>query len=135
MNLHIVEGNMGHDPQLEEIPTTGTPVCNIRVASDESYTDRASGERIEQTEWHRVTFFGKSAEAVAAYGHKGRAIFVAGPSRKTTYEDKDTGQEKLSVEIRARQWRFTGPSNQASAGNDASAKEPSSDDFDDDIAF
>ena len=126
---------MGHDPQLEEIPTTGTPVCNIRVASDESYTDRASGERIEQTEWHRVTFFGKSAEAVAAYGHKGRAIFVAGPSRKTTYEDKDTGQEKLSVEIRARQWRFTGPSNQASAGNDASAKEPSSDDFDDDIAF
>jgi len=134
INKAIIVGNLGQGPE-RKVTENGITITTFSVATTEKWKDKGSGENIEQTEWHRVTFFGKSAEAVAAYGHKGRAIFVAGPSRKTTYEDKDTGQEKLSVEIRARQWRFTGPSNQASAGNDASAKEPSSDDFDDDIAF
>ncbi|MGI9294561.1 MAG: single-stranded DNA-binding protein [Pseudomonadales bacterium] len=125
---------MGHDPVLTEIPTSSTAVCNVSVASDESYTDRSSGERVKQTEWHRVTFFGRSAEAVAAYGHKGRAIFAAGPLRKSTYQD-DTGHEKLGVELRARQWRFTGPLKQAVPASNAPAREPSSNDFDDDIPF
>jgi single-strand DNA-binding protein len=125
---------MGHDPELGEIPTSGMPVCNVRIATNDGYKDRNTGEFVERATWHRVTFFGRAAEVIAEYGAKGRSIFVAGRTRKEKYED-DNGNERESVDVIAKEWRFTGPSTNGSSNGNGQSTSPSSNDYDDDIPF
>ena len=132
MNLQALEGNMGHDPELSEIPTSGTSVCNVRIATNDGYRDRNTGAFVERTTWHRVTFYGRAAEAIAEYGAKGRSIFVTGRTRKEKYEDGN-GIERESVEVIAKEWRFTGPASNGSSSGEAHSAPPSSGDFEDDI--
>ena len=148
MNKQMIIGNIGNDPELEYLPTNGTPVVNLRIATTEYYKDRQSGESKEHTEWHNVEFFGRAAETISEYGHKGRKIFVAGPTRRKTYEDRQTGQEKQAFSILAREWEFVGPrqadkppqadgppASTRSKRPAAKAAEPKGSDFDDDIPF
>ena len=142
MNKQMIIGNIGNDPELEYLPTNGTPVVNLRIATTEYYKDRQSGESKEHTEWHNVEFFGRAAETIAEYGHKGRKIFVAGPTRRKTYEDRQTGQEKQAFSIIAREWEFVGPrqadgpsASTRSQRTAAKTAEPKGSDFDDDIPF
>ena len=125
---------MGHDPELYEIPTSGTSVCNVRIATNDGYKDRNTGAFVERTTWHRVTFYGRAAEAIAEYGAKGRSIFVTGRTRKEKYEDGN-GIERESVEVIAKEWRFTGPATNGSSSGESDSVPPSSGDFEDDIPF
>jgi single-strand DNA-binding protein len=98
INKVILVGNLGRDPEVR-YTASGDAMCNLSVATTDNWRDKATGERKEQTEWHRVSFFGKTAEVCGQYLKKGSQIYVEGSLRTRKWTDKD-GQEKYSTEIR-----------------------------------
>ena len=112
MNLHIIVGRIGHDPELKQLPS-GTPVCNASIATDESYKDR-EGQQVKRTTWHRVTLFAAAAESFARHVRKGRSVAITGAVRRRTAED-NTGVEREYVDTVARTWEFAGSNASSSA--------------------
>ena len=99
VNKVIIIGNLGQDPTTRYMPS-GDAMTTITVATTESWKDKATGEKKEQTEWHRITFFGKLAEIAGQYLKKGSQVYVEGSLRTRKYTDKD-GAEKYSTDIKA----------------------------------
>jgi single-strand DNA-binding protein len=99
VNKVILVGHLGADPEVR-YTQGGTAVANLRIATNESYTDRASGEKVERTEWHRVVAWGKLAEIVGQYLTKGRQIYIEGQLQTRQWQDKD-GNTRYSTEVRA----------------------------------
>src|SRR5437868_10948776 len=97
VNKVIIVGNLGADPETRYTPG-GDAVCNVRVATTDKWKDKASGEMKEQTEWHRVSFWGRLAEVAGEYLKKGSQVYIEGSLRTRKY-DKD-GQTHYSTEIR-----------------------------------
>lgn len=106
VNKVILVGNLGADPETRYLPS-GDAVANIRVATTDRYKDKASGEMKEQTEWHRVSFFGRLAEIVNEYLKKGSSVYIEGRIRTRKWTDQ-TGQERYSTEIVADQMQMLG---------------------------
>jgi len=98
VNKVIIVGNLGRDPETRYMPS-GDAITSIAVATTDSWKDKTTGEKKEQTEWHRVSFFGKLAEIAGQYLKKGSQVYVEGSLRTRKYTDKD-GVEKYSTEIR-----------------------------------
>jgi single-strand DNA-binding protein len=94
----LVVGKLGRDPELR-YTNQGTPVCSLNLATDESYTDN-QGQKQQQTEWHRVSVFGRQAEAAAQHLAKGRTALVEGMLKTRKYQDQQ-GQDRYTTEIRA----------------------------------
>ncbi len=159
VNKVILVGNLGRDPDMRYMPS-GEAVANLAIATSRKYKNKA-GEMVEETEWHRVTFFGKLAEIAGQYLKKGRSVYVEGRIKTDKYTDKD-GVEKYSTQIIANEMQMLGgregmgeqsgegdesgsysrsaaPARDASApaSRPAPAAKPSSgfDDMDDDIPF
>ena len=107
VNKVILVGNCGRDPEIRYLPS-GQAVANVTVATSSRRKDKNSGEMIEDTQWHRVTFFERLAEIVGEYVKKGNPIYVEGRLRYSTYTDKTTGVEKNSVEIVATEMQLLG---------------------------
>jgi single-strand DNA-binding protein len=98
VNKVILVGNLGRDPEIRRMPS-GDPICNLSVATSESWRDKASGERKEKTEWHRVVIFNPNLSEVAEkYLRKGAKVYLEGQLSTRKYTDKD-GQEKYSTEV------------------------------------
>ncbi|MGB8365036.1 MAG: single-stranded DNA-binding protein [Rhizomicrobium sp.] len=98
VNKVILVGNLGRDPEVRRM-TSGEPVVNLSVATSESWRDKASGERKEKTEWHRVVIFNENLAKVAEqYLRKGSKIYLEGQLQTRKWTDKD-GAEKYSTEI------------------------------------
>jgi single-strand DNA-binding protein len=98
VNKVILVGNLGRDPEVRRM-TSGDPVVNLSVATSESWRDKASGERKERTEWHRVVIFNENLAKVAEqYLRKGSKVYLEGQLATRKWTDKD-GQEKYSTEI------------------------------------
>ena len=97
LNKVIIVGNLGQDPELKKLPS-GSAVCNVSLATKETWKDKATGDKKEKTEWHRVVFFGRTAEVVAQYATKGRSILVEGRNETRKYTDKD-GVERYVTEV------------------------------------
>ena len=98
VNKVILVGNLGRDPEVRRM-SSGDPVVNLSVATSESWRDKASGERKEKTEWHRVVIFNKNlAEVAEKYLRKGSKVYVEGSLQTRKWTDKD-GQEKYSTEV------------------------------------
>ena len=106
LNRATVIGYLGQDPQLRYTPN-GTPVCTLSVATDESYTNKQTGERKEGVEWHRVVVWGKQGSACSEMLVKGRQVYVEGKLRTRSY-DKD-GEKRFVTEIVALRVQFLGP--------------------------
>ena len=85
VNKVIVVGNLGRDPEIRFMPN-GNAVANVSVGTDESYTDKQSGQKVEQTEWHRITAYGKLAEIIQQYLKKGSKVYFEGKLRTRKYE-------------------------------------------------
>lgn len=100
VNKVILVGNLGKDPEVRYMPSGGA-VANITVATSESWKDKTTGQQQEQTEWHRVVFYGKLAEIVGEYLKKGSKVYVEGSLQTKKWQDKQTGQDKYSTEIKA----------------------------------
>jgi single-strand DNA-binding protein len=143
INKVILVGNLGAEPETRAMPS-GMTVCNIRIATSESWKDRQSGEQQERTEWHRVAMFGRLAEIAAEYLHKGSQVYIEGSLRTRKWQDKQ-GAERYTTEIVASEMQMLGGRGGGAPAADAprerSEAEPQSpaggtrDEFDDDIPF
>ena len=98
VNKVILVGNLGKDPEVRRMQS-GDPVVNLSLATSETWRDKASGERKEKTEWHRVVIFNKNlAEVAEKYLRKGAKVYVEGSLQTRKWTDKD-GQDKYSTEV------------------------------------
>ena len=113
LNRAQVIGHLGQEPDLRWLPS-GMAVCNVSVATSESWSDKNTGEQREETEWHRVTLWAKLAEIAAQYLHKGDKVFLEGKLKTRKWQDQQ-GQERYSTEIHADNLLMLGGKNQ---GND-----------------
>jgi single-strand DNA-binding protein len=99
-------GNLGKDPETRYAPS-GDAITNITLATTDSWKDKATGEKKEATEWHRVVFFGRLAEIAGEYLKKGRSIYVEGRIKTRKWQDKD-GQDRYTTEVVADQMQMLG---------------------------
>lgn len=156
VNKVILVGNLGKDPEVRYAPS-GDAFANVTLATTRTWKDKNSGEKKEETEWHRIVFNGRLAEIAGEYLKKGRPIYVEGRLRTRKWQDKD-GQDKYTTEIIADQMQMLGSREGMGGGGDdgggggrsygggggggggakpAPAKKPAGnfDDMDDDIPF
>jgi single-strand DNA-binding protein len=146
LNKVILIGNLGRDPEVRRL-NSGDPVVNLSVATSETWRDKASGERKERTEWHRVVIFNENLAKVAeSYLRKGSKVYLEGQLQTRKYTDKD-GHERYTTEIVLQ--RFRGElvmldskgagggddSPMSSGGSSDSGRSFERDDLDDEIPF
>ena len=103
LNKVQIIGHLGRDVELR-YSQNGSPVASLNIATDESYTDR-DGNKVERTEWHRVTVYNKSAENCANYLHKGSLVYVEGSLQTRKWQDQN-GQDRYTTEIKAQRVQF-----------------------------
>ena len=106
VNKVILVGNCGRDPEIRYLPS-GQAVANISVATSSRRKDKNTGETIEDTQWHRVTFYDRLAEIAGEYVKKGRPIYVEGRLKYGKYTDQ-SGVEKNTVDIVATELQLLG---------------------------
>lgn len=97
VNKVILVGNLGQNPEMRYMPNGGA-VANLRLATSESWRDKATGEQKEVTEWHTVVIFGKLAEIAGEYLRKGSQVYIEGQLRTRKWQDKDQ-QDRYSTEV------------------------------------
>jgi single-strand DNA-binding protein len=153
VNKVILVGNLGADPETRSMPS-GMTVTNIRIATSESWKDKASGAQQERTEWHSIALFGRLGEIAAEYLRKGSQVFVEGKLRTRKWQDKQ-GNDRYTTEIIADNMQMLGGrggamgapggAERAGAGGGAPPRDDydqspapaglGKDEFDDDIPF
>ena len=97
VNRVTILGNLGNDPEVKHT-NSGSAIASLTVATSESWNDKATGEKKENTEWHRVVLFGKLAEVAGEYLRKGSQVYIEGQLRTRKWTDQ-SGQEKYTTEI------------------------------------
>ena len=122
VNKVIILGNLGRDPETRYMPS-GDAMTTISIATTDSWKDKASGEKKETTEWHRVTFFGKLAEIAGQYLKKGSSVYVEGSLRTRKYTDKD-GIEKYATDIKADSMQMLGGRSTSGGMDDGYGSQP-----------
>ena len=106
LNKVLLIGRVGADPEVRYMPN-GTAVANIRLATNDGYKDKNTGDYIESTEWHRVVCFGKLGEIVSQYVKKGRQVYIEGRIKTNKWQDKN-GQDRYSTDIIANEMQMLG---------------------------
>ena len=106
INKVILVGNLGQDPEVKYMPSGGA-VTNISIATTDTWKDKATGEKKENTEWHRVVFFNRLAEIVGEYLRKGSQVYIEGNLRTRKWQDQN-GVDKYTTEIVAREMQMLG---------------------------
>ena len=153
VNKVILVGNLGRDPEIRNAQD-GTKIANFSVATSETWRDKATGERKERTEWHRVVIFNdRLADVAAQYLKKGMKVFVEGQLQTRKWTDKESGQEKYTTEVVISRFKGdfqmldargggagAGMESNNGGGSDSARprsaqKQPAGKDFDDDIPF
>jgi single-strand DNA-binding protein len=162
VNKVILVGNLGRDPETR-YSTSGAAICNVTIATSRQWKDKASGEKREETEWHRVVFYDRLAEIAGEYLKKGRPVYVEGRLKTRKWQDKE-GQDRYTTEIIAEEMQLLGSREGGGGGGGSDvefggagtgtrgsgsgsgggappaakgggAKKPNADDLDDDIPF
>ena len=152
VNKVIIIGNLGRDPEVRYTPS-GAAVCNVSVATTRNWKNRESGEKQEETEWHRVVFYDRLAEIAGEYLKKGRPVYVEGRLKTRKWQDKE-GKDNYTTEIIADQMQLLGsregmgsgggedhgegrsaPAPRPPASKPAAKSATGFDDMDDDIPF
>jgi single-strand DNA-binding protein len=100
VNKVILVGRLGRDPELK-YTATGTPFCRFSIATDDSWTDKGSGERQERTEWHNIVAWDRLAEICNQYLTKGRQVYIEGSLQTREWDDPE-GNKRKTTEVRAR---------------------------------
>ena len=121
VNKVIIVGNLGRDPEIRYTPN-GSAVCNVTVATSRVRKNKESGDKTEDTEWHRIVFFDKLAEIAGEYLKKGRSVYVEGRLQTRKWQDKD-GVDKYTTEIVASEMQMLG--NREGMGGASSSGEDS----------
>ena len=100
VNKVILLGTVGRDPEVRSL-AGGSTITTVSIATSESWRDKNTGQLTEQTEWHRVVFYGRLAEISGEYLRKGSKVYVEGSIHTKKWQDKTTGQDRYSTEIKA----------------------------------
>jgi len=116
VNKVILIGNLGRDPEVRYTPS-GSAVCNVSLATTRQWKSKDTGDKQEETEWHRVVFYDRLAEIAGEYLKKGRSIYVGGRLKTRKWQDKD-GAEKYTTEIIAEEMQMLGGREGMGAGAD-----------------
>jgi single-strand DNA-binding protein len=106
VNKVIIIGNLGRDPEVRYTPN-GAAICNVSIATTRNWKSKDSGERQEETEWHRVVFYDRLAEIAGEYLKKGRPVYVEGRLKTRKWQDKE-GKDTYTTEIIADQMQLLG---------------------------
>ena len=114
VNKVILVGHLGKDPELR-YAQSGTAVANATIATTERRKNR-DGEWADHTEWHRLVFFGKTAETLARYCKKGKQLYVEGSLQTRNWDDKESGQKRYMTEIRVNQMVMLGRAGESGGG-------------------
>lgn len=153
INKVILVGNLGADPETR-YTANGSAVCNLRIATSETWRDKQTGDMQERTEWHRVVLFNRLGEIAGEYLRKGRQVYIEGKLQTRKWQDQN-GQDRYTTEIVANEMQMlggggqggpasgsgggfgggSGGSSSPSGGNAPQQSPPPADDFDDDIPF
>ncbi len=105
VNKVILIGNLGNDPEVKTMQS-GDKVCNLSVATSESWKDKATGERKERTEWHRVVVFNQGLMNVCEnFLKKGAKVYIEGQLETRSWDDAQSGQKKYTTEVVLRPYR------------------------------
>lgn len=131
VNKATIIGSLGSDPEIR-YTTNGSAVCNIRVATNESWTDKQSGEKQERTEWHSIVFFGKLAEIAEKYLKKGSAVYVEGSLRTRKWLDKG-GVDRYTTEIVGSEMQMLGGGERRGTENARPERQAEGEFVDDDL--
>jgi single-strand DNA-binding protein len=118
VNKVIIVGNLGRDPEVRYNPNGGA-WCTVSIATSRNWKDKTSGEKVEETEWHRVVFNDRLAEIAGEYLKKGRSVYVEGRLKTRKWTDKD-GAEKFTTEIIAQEMQMLGSREGMGGGDEAS---------------
>ncbi len=127
VNKVILIGNLGRDPEVRYAPS-GSSICNVTIATSRNWKDKTSGERQEETEWHRVVFYDRLAEIAGEYLKKGRPVYVEGRLKTRKWTDKD-GVEKYTTEIVADQMQLLGGREEGGGGGRGASSGGGGDDY------
>lgn len=123
VNKVILIGNLGKDPEVR-YTNGGQAVANLRIATSRSWTDKQSGQKKEETEWHDVEVWGKQAEQCGEYLAKGRQVYVEGRLKTDSWDDKQTGQKRSRVKVVAETVRFLSGGDRGARGAGAGRSGP-----------
>lgn len=150
VNKVIVLGTCGRDPEVKYTPA-GTAVCNVSLATNRSWKNKDSGEKMEETEWHRVVAYDRLADVIGEYVKKGKPVYVEGRLKTRKWQDKD-GRDVYTTEIVCESLQLLGGRDDSDSGERSRAPAPAPrqqrqapapqsrgssgfDDMDDDITF
>ena len=144
INKAVIVGHLGADPEIR-YATNGNAVASVRVATNESWKDKQTGEQKDRTEWHKVAMFNRLAEIAAEYLRKGSQVYIEGKLRTRKWQGQD-GQDRYTTEIIADEMQMLGGRGGAGGGGSYGGggqqggggnapPQPGPDDFDDDIPF
>jgi single-strand DNA-binding protein len=144
VNKVIILGNLGRDPEVR-FSADGAAVCNIAIATSSSWKDKNSGEKREETEWHKVVFYGRLAEIAGEYLKKGKPVYVEGRLKTRKWQNKE-GVDQYTTEVIADSMQLLGgreegsqapQQRQAPAPQPQTQRQPAANftDMDDDIPF
>ncbi len=106
VNKVILVGNLGRDPEVRYMPS-GSAICNVTLATTRQWKNKDSGEKMEETDWHRVVFFDRLAEIAGEYLKKGRSVYVEGRLRTRKWTDKE-GKDQYTTEVVATEMQMLG---------------------------
>ncbi len=138
VNKVILVGALGRDPETR-YATSGDAICNFSMATSESWKDKASGEKKEKTEWHRISSFGKLAEICGEYLKKGSQVYVEGKLQTRKWQNKEDKDQYTTEVVIDRMQMLGGKPSGESAPKDQPAANKSGkggiEDMDDDIPF
>ena len=135
VNKTILVGTLGAEPDMK-YSAGGAAICNLSIATNESWKDKNTGQPVERTEWHRVVMFGKLAEIASQYLHKGGQVYIEGKLQTRKWQDQG-GNDRYSTEIVGQEMQMLGgnpnkPTTQAAA---STSQAPAADDGFDDLPF
>ncbi len=121
VNKVIIVGNLGKDPEVRYMPS-GSAICNANIATTRTWKNKESGDKNEETEWHRVVFFDRQAEVAGEYLKKGSSVYVEGRLKTRKWTDKE-GVERYTTEIVAEVMQLLGSRQGAGGGASGGSSE------------
>lgn len=121
LNKVMLIGRLGQDPEVRYLPN-GDAVCNFSIATSESWNDKKTGSKVERTEWHRISMYGRLAEIAGQYLRKGREVYIEGRIESRKYTDRDN-VERTAYEIKASEMKMLGSKNDNNSSGSGGAWE------------
>jgi len=106
VNKVTIIGNLGRDPEIR-YTANGAAICNVGLATSRQWKDKTTGDKVEETEWHRVVFYDRLAEIAGEYLKKGRSVYVEGRLKTRKWQDKD-GKDVYTTEVIAENMQLLG---------------------------